>query len=206
MPHDSQSPITAITPRTGTQPCRRIASLIMSGLLLLVGVGACTQTTEASGSEAFRVLAKEQSLAESYVGLWNTLGKGDFRRYADGIRLYASAKAEFDGLIEQMKQDLIQGRPLDRSTKFNTILQSAVEKRMAFTRHVDETVDAMAEGTRRGVKDYVGSAAALISALTDAGKVIWDEYQESEEVARKATLAQLDALKWKPFHELTGSS
>jgi hypothetical protein len=185
-------------------------------LLALIAVGVGAQQPPlgaASGSEAFRVLAREQSLAESYVVLMEAVGKEDVRHYAEGIRLYAGAKAEFDGLIEQMKQDIIQRVPFDDSEKFQAVLHTAVERRLAFTRHVDKIVETLPPGTRPGIADYlVGGAAELISAITDAGKAIWEAYwtvqeaeREDRETRRKETLAQLDALKWKPFHELAKS-
>lgn len=185
-------------------------------LLLLVAVGAHAERppTEATRSAAFRVLAREQSLAEAYVVLMDSVGKADIHRYADGIRLYAGAKAEFDGLIEQMKQDIIQRVPFDQSEKFPAILHTAVDRRLAFTRHVDGIVETLPPGTRPGIADYLaGGAAELISAITGAGKAIWEAYwtiQQAEHVdqesRRKETLAQLDALKWKAFHEIAKPS
>ncbi len=176
-------------------------------VLIALTAGARADEATVTGSEAFRVLAKEQSFAESYVVLFKTVGKKDFRRYADGIRYYASARAEFDGLIEQMKQDIIQHDPFGRSEIFQAVLRTAVERRMKFTRHVDETVEALGVGEgRRVVKDYVASAAELLSIIGKAAKAIWDEYWAIKETRRKETLAQLEALKWKAFHKIPGEN
>ena len=176
-------------------------------MMIALTAGARADEATVTGSEAFRVLAKEQSFAESYVVLFKTVGKKDFRRYADGIRYYARARAEFAGLIEQMKQDTIQHEPFDRSEKFQAVLRTAVERRMKFTRHVDETVEALGVGEgSRAVKDYVDSAAELLSIIGKAAKAIWDEYWAIKETRRKETLTQLEALKWKPFHKIPGES
>ena len=177
-------------------------------MLIALTAGARADEATVTGSEAFRVLAKEQSFAESYVVLLKTMSKEDFRRYADGIRYYASARAEFDGLIEQMKQDIIQHDPFGRSEIFQAVLRTAVERRMKFTRHVDETVEALGvgEGSRAGVKDYVASAAELLAIIGKAAKAVWDEYWTIKETRRKETLTQLEALKWKAFHKIPGEN
>ncbi len=193
-----------------TEPLRCILGLSAACLAILIAltVGARADAATVTGSEAFQVLGKEQSLAESYVVLFKTVGKEDFRRYADGIRYYARARAEYDGLIEQMKQDIISHEPFDDSENFQAVLRTAVERRMKFTGHVDETVEALGvpQNLRAGVKDYVESAAELLSIIGKAAKAIWDEYWAIKETKRKETLAQLEALKWKPFHEIPGES
>ena len=94
------------------------------------------------------------------------------------------------------------------------MLLTAVEGRLAFTKHVDEIVETLPSETRPGIKDYlVGGAAELVSAITEAGKAIWEGYwtvqeakREDQETRRKETLAQLHALKWKAFHEIARPS
>ena len=76
---------------------RPITTTLAVVLLVLSGI-ACAKDEREAG-DAFLALAREQSLTESYVVLLKTLGQDDFRGYADGIRLYARARAEFDGLI-----------------------------------------------------------------------------------------------------------
>jgi hypothetical protein len=174
--------------------------------VMTTGAEAQQQEPKVTGSEAFYVLAREQSNAESYVVLLETVGKDDFRGYADGVRLYAGAKAEFDGLIEQIKQDTIKRVPFDSSEKFQVVLRTAVERRLAFTKHVDEIVEALPPGTRPGIKDYIAAAGELLSAITDAAKTIWEAYWAVQETQRKETLTQLEALKWKAFHEIAKPS
>ena len=165
-----------------------------------------TQQAEPSLSlgEAFGVIAGEQSLGESYASLLKTVGKEDFQRYADGIRLYANAKAAFDALIEQMHQEIRDGKRPDESDEFRIKLDAAVTRRVAFTKHVEEIVASIAPGTPRAIGDALTAPADLIKAITDSAMPIWKEYRRIKEEDRKNTLSRLDALKWKSFHEIAG--
>lgn len=183
----------------------RIWTLTLTVLIFVVaGADAQQQQQDLIGSEALQLLRNEQSLAERYVVLLETVRNNDFNRYSDGVRLYAIAKAGFDGLIEQMKQDIIKGVPFDHSAKFQTVLQTAVARRLAFTQHVDEIVEVV--GVRSGVTDHIAGAGGLQSALTAAAKAIWDSYWSVQESNRKETLAQLNALKWRAFHDIVPPS
>ena len=61
-------------------------------------------------ADAIRVLGHERSVAEAYGMLLDTHGKKDMSRYVEGIRLYSEAKADFDGLLEQLNYNLNEGR------------------------------------------------------------------------------------------------
>ncbi|MGH9196670.1 MAG: hypothetical protein ACRD1T_13125, partial [Acidimicrobiia bacterium] len=88
----------------------------MTGFLLGLALAADTGAAQPGSAEredqslakAIGAFSKEQALAEDYVGLMKTVGQTRFQDYADGIRLYATARAEFNSLIEQLKHQLIQ--------------------------------------------------------------------------------------------------
>lgn len=181
-------------------PGLRSMALLLTGLACIAMNAWAAEEEVMPANEAFGALKKEQSLAESYGAFFKELGKEDFERYGKGIRLYALAKAEFDGLIEQMKYDIVHGEPFEESEKFKVTLQTAVKHRLTFTGHVDETFEHLT--ARPGVADYIKSGAELVSTLTEAGISIWKEYWSIEESQRKETLSQLDSFKWKAFHEL----
>ena len=104
-----------------------------------------------------------------------------------------------------MRHDIVHGEPFEQSEAFQTVLQGAVGRRWAFTGHVDETVDALiSSGARPGVKDYIKVPEELISAIKEAASAIWEKYWSLWETRRQETLTQLEALKWKPFHEIGG--
>ena len=50
-------------------------------------------------TDAIRLFAHEKSAAEQYGVILVTLGKNNIALYLQGIKLYADAKAEFDGLL-----------------------------------------------------------------------------------------------------------
>ena len=156
---------------------------------------------------AIGAFSKEQSLAEGYVGLMETLGKKRFRDYANGIRLYATARAEFNSLLDKLKQQLIQRAPLTDADAFTVAMNSAVKRRKAFTGHVDQMLDALEQQdqqVRPGISDYLPVGMDLGKILIDAGKTIWQEYQKIQESKRQETLDQLESLKWQPFAKIIG--
>ena len=68
---------------------------------------------------------------------------------------------------------------------------------------VVEIIDA-GPGTKPAL-GAIGAAATLIPELTKAAKEIWAEYGKLKKERRSEVLAQLDGLRWKPFHELGGT-
>jgi hypothetical protein len=69
-----------------------------------------SQQTGPSLPEAMRFLAHEKSAAEQYAVILSTVAKNDAALYVRGIALYADAKAEFDGLIAQLRIELQTGQ------------------------------------------------------------------------------------------------
>jgi len=152
-------------------------------------------------ADAIRVLERERSAAEQYAVLLDSHGKADTNRYVLGITRYAEAKADFDGLIEALKTDLVQHRDPTRSPRFSEALRLAAEKRIAFTNFVDEVVGNK-EGARTWIYDVVRVVPDLVKALTDAGISIWREFRDIGKARRDQILDQLDHLKWKPFADI----
>ena len=126
-------------------------------------------------AEAIGYLKKEQSLAESYAGLLKGFGKQDIATYARGIQLYAEAKAEFDGLIEQLLVTLRQGESPDTSATFQQKLEKAANRRVAFTDFIaQEVLSKVPEGTKSlaailKIAGVAWSVKELVTALKDAG-------------------------------------
>jgi hypothetical protein len=159
-------------------------------------------------AEATGYLKKEQSLAESYAGLLKGFGRQDIATYARGIQLYAEAKAEFDGLIEQILAALRQGESPDTSAAFQQKLEKAAKQRVAFTDFIgQEVLSKVPEGTKSlaailKIPGVIGGVTELASALKDAGRAIWQGYRQSSEQERAAIVSQLETLRWKPFEEI----
>jgi hypothetical protein len=68
-------------------------------------------------SEAFRVMAREKSLAEHFLVNMNNFGQKDITQYVRGVTLYAEAKAEFDGLLTELEHELEQAMAPNQSEK-----------------------------------------------------------------------------------------
>ena len=164
--------------------------------ITLLSANGCGAQTD---NDVFASLAREQSLAESYVDMLNQFGVEDRRVYAQGIRLYARAKAEFDSFIEKLKHEISQGDDVSESEEYQAILETAVDARIAFTTHIDKEVIGDDDGKRSGVKAVITTVVELLPALAEASVAIWEAYRDATTDRRKEILARLDALKWNPF-------
>ena len=170
--------------------------------LLFAAPVALAQTAPKTFSDAVQVLAREQSAAEQFAVLLDRFGKSDPRRYVQGITRYAEAKAEFDGLIEALKTDLIEGRDPKNSPKLGEALRAAAEKRVAFTSFVSDQVIGETEGARALLPAVIGVVPDLIKSLTEAGISIWKEYRGAGKARRDEIRDELDHLKWRAFADI----
>jgi hypothetical protein len=160
-----------------------------------------SQETGPSLPEAMRFLAHEKSAAQQYALILSTVAKNDAALYVRGIALYADAKAEFDGLIAELRIELQTGQEPAKSVKFNQALKGAAEKRIAFTSFVSSEVDKL-QGARPGLEDLIQVVPNLIKAITEAGLSIWKAFREARKEGRDAILNELELLQWRPFAEL----
>jgi hypothetical protein len=141
----------------------RLAWLTSIGATALVSALPSNAIVSQDTSEGIRVLAREKSLAEQFLAIMNDFGRKDIDHYVTAIALYAEAKAEFDGLITQLEDELEQARPPSRSEKFEAVLKEAVAKRVAFTSFVSDTLVPHTEGTQKGiVEDFIRGGADLV--------------------------------------------
>src|ERR1700722_14232955 len=149
--------------------------------------------------DGIRVLAREKSLGEQFLTLMDMFGRQDVGQYAKGVTLYAEAKAEFDGLISALEQALEQPRPPDQSATFQVVLDRAVEKRVAFTGFVSDTILPQNGGTTKGIGDFIKVVPELITALTKAEISIWQASHSAGEARRTEMRQELEAVRWPPF-------
>jgi len=89
---------------------------------VLVGLGSAISVAQdlASLPKAMGVLAHEKSAAEEYAVILATVGKKEMANYLRGITLYVDARADFDGLIEQLRVSLRSGKDPSTSDGFKT--------------------------------------------------------------------------------------
>jgi len=146
----------------------------------------------------------ERSYAEDGAATLKALAPGEI----EGRQLYAQAKAAFDGLIEQLLADLAQNRDPKLSPVFNERLEAAVNKRVAFSQHVDGAVKAMLpEGAKPGLLAALAKVpAALVKELFDGGVSIWREWRGAGKDRRDQIATRLEALRWKPFADIAAAT
>src|SRR6202007_1659426 len=142
-------------------------------------------------SDAIRFFAHEKSAAEQYGVILFTIGKDNAGLYVRGIRLYADAKAEFDGLISELRFDLQSGQEPAQSAKFDQAMQAAAARRVAFTSFVSAEIDKL-PGARPGLPDVIEAVPQLVKAITDAGISLWSAFREARKERREAILSELE--------------
>ena len=183
---------------------RRVARRLFmaAALVSLLCISVRAQQTEPGTlSDAIRFFGHEKSAAEQYGVIFLTVAKDNPGLYVRGIKLYADAKAEFDGLIAELRFDLQSGQDPARSAKFNEALKEAAEKRIAFTSFVSAEVDKLA-GARPGLPDVIEVVPDLIKAITDSGISIWNAFRQARKENRDAILSELEHLEWRSFADL----
>jgi hypothetical protein len=148
-----------------------------------------------------RGIGTRESATEQYAVMLDRFGKTDTARFVQGITHYAEAKADFDGLIEALKTDLVQRRDPTTSSRFGEALRVAAEKRIAFTSFVEEVIGNK-EGAKGWIYDAIRVVPDLVRALTDAGVTIWREFHDARKARRDQILNQIDHLKWKAFADI----
>jgi len=185
---------------------RRIARRMLLAALpwVLYASARAQQTSLGSLSDAIRLLGHEKSAAEQYGVILVTIAKDKPGLYVRGISLYADAKAEFDGLLAELRYDLKSGQDPAKSPKFSDALVEAAKKRIAFTSFVSAEIDKL-QGARPGLPDVIEVVPELVKAFTDAGISIWKAFRDARKENRDAILSELDQLAWRPFSQLAKS-
>jgi hypothetical protein len=152
-------------------------------------------------SDAIHFLKHEKSAAEQDGVILITVAKDNPGLYLRGFKLYADAKSEFDGLIAELRFDLLNRQDPAGSAKFNEALKEAAEKRIAFTSFVSAEVDKL-PGARPGLPDVIEVVPDLIKAITDSGISIWNAFRQARKENRDAILSELEHLEWRSFADL----
>ena|ERR1700736_860015 len=188
-----------------TRHCKRFvtrrAFLAAVPASVVCGLARGQEAEKGTFADAIRLFAHEKSAAEQYGVILVTLGKNNVALYLQGIKLYADAKAEFDGLIAELRFDLQSGQEPATSAKFNEALKAAAEKRVAFTSFVSDEI-AKLQGARPGLPDVIQVVPDLVKAITEAGLSVWKTYHQAAKERRDAILNELDQVKWQSFAQL----
>jgi hypothetical protein len=192
-----------MTPLREMRVARRLFVAAALASVLCIPVRA-QQKEPGTLSDAIRFFAHEKSAAEQYGVILITVAKDNAGLYVRGIKLYADAKAEFDGLIAELRFDLQSGQEPAASAKFNEALKAAAEKRVAFTSFVSAQIDKL-PGARPGLPDVIQAVPDLVKAITEAGLSVWKAFREAHKESRDAILNELDHLEWRSFADLAKS-
>jgi hypothetical protein len=154
---------------------------------------ASARADEAKLSEAIYVFAREKSAGEQVAVMLKENTANNASKISRGILLYADAKAAFDGLIEQLEHDLQGPDSPQASATFDSRLQAAVQKRVAFVSYVVEDVLPPAQAGSKGpLEDIIKGAGDLITGLSDAGVTIWGRFVTSART--NATTSALSSI------------
>ncbi|MBK8176931.1 MAG: caspase family protein [Rhodospirillales bacterium] len=124
-------------------------------------------------------LARERTLGEDGAGLLKDVAGKDPARLTQGRLLYGDARAEFAGLIEQMKAELAAGRDPAASPDFQRALQAAVGKRDAFITYLKSEVLPPEGNGKAGVLAGIAAAAELIPALAKGVAILWEDWRKA---------------------------
>jgi hypothetical protein len=192
-----------MTPLWEARVARRVLlAAVMSGAFCGTLRAQPTQPLSARTlSDAIGFLKHEKSAAEQYGVILFTVARDDAGVYVRGIKLYADAKAEFDGLIAELRFDFLNGQDPSKSAKFNDALKAAAEKCVAFTSFVSAQVDKL-PGARPGLPDVIEVVPDLIKAITESGLSIWNAFRQARKEDRDAILSELEHLEWRSFADL----
>ena len=176
-------------------------------VLFMVWSLVCNAADEPlANAEAMALLEHERAVAEDMAALLKEFKQHDLKVYAEGVQLYADARGEFNGLIEQIKHGLIAEEHFEQSAEFTRRLKIAVNRRVAFTRHVDEKLIQVlpSNGTKGLPSTLFADPAKLINAITEAAKGLWQEYRKVKDSTREEMLTQLEEVKWSSFSKAGG--
>ena len=164
-----------------------------------------------SYQEAVGALARERELAESGAGLLKAYAGGDAAAMARGQQLYAAAKAASDGLVERLLVAVREGDDPGRSADLEAAMGEAVERRVTFSRHVEQHL-SQAEGTREvAIAAFLGALAGAkpvaeaVKALAEAAATLWKTWREGRELERQAISTRIEAQRWRRFGEASGA-
>jgi hypothetical protein len=157
--------------------------------------------------ETIRVLAEERVLGESAAALLSHHGRSDMGLLIEGELLYTAAQAAFNGLIAQLQLELAETRKPSESEAFGQALAAAVERRKALLDFVEARIPR-GQGTR-DLGALIGGALAgsvseLISAVTEAAVVLWEEFCKGKQARRDEIRSRLEAERWRSFATAAG--
>ena len=178
--------------------------VVACGLLLVGVVPGLPAGAEspANWRDAVRLLAEEKTYAESGVGLLKAYVR-DQAAVIEGRRLYDAARATSGGLIEQLIIDLAGDENPEHLAELTARIEEAVEKRIAFSEHVDASLPETSDNAKNVLVDALAKGAGeIIAALIDGGIKIWETVKQSDENRRNTIRERVQEQRWLTYSEI----
>jgi len=177
----------------------RRSMLIGVGAVLLPAVGRAL--AQGGVPDLLGQLARERSYAEQGVALLKTWVKKP-STILQGQRLYKDAKSASDEAIAYLAGALTVSEEPDRDEALRRKLETAVERRIAFSRHVDASLDALAGKKNLVVDALAKTAGEVVKGLIGAVVDVWKTLRAADAVRRETLRHQVEAERWRSFGEV----
>lgn len=147
-------------------------------------------------SEGILRLARERSLGEQFAGrIKRDYGK-ETVQYKNAAVRYFYVKASFDAWIAQIKTDLAEGKDINDSFQYKSLLQDTSNKLKSLTGYINGVYAASSNPAK------VVDVGDIPARMADAGTRISQEWQGAGQERREEIKNELDSLIWKSFDEI----
>lgn len=161
--------------------------------------GAAPPQPALTFADAIAIMAEKRSAAEGSVALLKRYRPQDF----EARRLYAKAKAAFDGVIGQLQADLASAKSPKLTPKFRQRLEDAAKRAHAFGSHADKALDeTVPPGSKSVLRALVGELDKLITAIVNGGIAIFKKADGVGERRRKDMAARIEQERWLAFGDI----
>ena len=178
--------------------------LLAAMLLPWEAKGQAPPQTPMTISEAFSFLAVEKTIAQRGASILKSYRRETADEdYIRGIQSYARAKGKFDGVIAQLKAELVLEGANRPSVNFQQALKAASEERIGFTTYVEKLYVEETAGTRNVFFITIfATVLEYLPNLNDVVMTIWQEYRQAKSDRQQEIMSQLDDYKWQSFDEV----
>lgn len=174
-----------------------IVTSVLSGMSY--GARAVPPQPALTFADAIAIMAEKRSAAEGSVALLKRYRPQDF----EARRLYARAKAAFDGVIGQLQADLASAKSPKLTPKFRQRLENAAKRAYEFGTHADKALDeSVPPGSKSVLRALVGELDKLITAIVNGGIAIFQEADRVGERRRTEMAARIEQERWRAFSEI----
>jgi hypothetical protein len=153
-------------------------------------------------ADAIAIMAESRSAAEGSVALLKRYQPKDF----EARRLYAKAKATFDGVIGQLQADLASAKSPKLTPRFRQRLEDAAKHAHEFGTYADKVLNqTVPSGSKTVLRALIGELDKLITAIVNGGIAIFQEADRVGERDRKKMAERIEQERWRAFGDIEAS-